>query len=152
MVVVLEKKLTLHPEDEKTNVSLPFTVPEDSKYMYIDFSYFPKILDDKERTKQLVTECLIRDGEGESVYDPKKYPFLLNLVTITLYGPEGFAGAAHRQDAKQNIVIGGSVATKGFFPRKIKAGQWTLTLNVHALVTESCECTITVKTRGYNNE
>ncbi len=151
-MVVYEKELTLSPKDEKTNISLPFTVPAGSRIMYINFTYSPKLLDDRERAKKLITECLIRDGEGENADKWEKYLPLVNLVTLSLYSPEGFVGAAHRHNSKQNLVISGGVASKGFFPCEIKAGQWKLMLNVHAIVSESCECKIQIKTRGYEDE
>ncbi len=151
-MVICEKKLTLYPKDEKKNISLPFVVPFDSDEMKITFSYSPKVLVDTERAKKLITDCLIRDGEGEKANEWEKYLPIVNLVTLSLDSPEGFVGAAHRHDPKQEHIISKDSASFGFFPGEIKAGQWVLTLNVHALVTESCECEIKIEAGGKSNE
>lgn len=146
MKTLLDTRVHLTPESEKMNVSLPFCVPENTERLRIAYSYAPKELSG-EAGETLAESCLLRDaGEFRGEY-PEAGCFLplKNLVTLSLDDPQGYRGAAHRQTPQQVHEITGSFASPGFYAGAIPSGEWRLTLNVHALVTEFCDCEIRVE-------
>lgn len=155
MAKIILKEATAHlsPEDEKTNRYIPFTVPEGVKKLFITYSYSPKILENKEKSYELIRENILRDApEDIDLYpDYEKFMPLKNLVTLSLScdSPDGsksiFRGAAHRQADRQYHEIGEDFASPGFVKGKINPGNWTLCLNVHALVTDLCSCEIKIE-------
>lgn len=131
---------------EKTNLAVSFSVPEHTRRLDIRFSYAPKTLDG-EAARPLIEACLQRDaGEFAAQYpDWTHFLPLKNLVTVSLDDPNGFRGCAHRQDDVQAHFLTESAASPGFLPGKLPAGTWRVVLNLHALVTESCDCTLEVE-------
>ena len=149
MKVLLKKSITVTPENEKTNIFLPFSVDEGNERLEIDYRYSPKILEDEEKSRILIKENLIRDGWNEIAEkgDYKAFMPLKNLITLSLDSPGGYVGAAHRQADVQHHEISENFASVGFDRVKITAGEWILALNLHAVVTDECRCEIEV--RGY---
>lgn len=148
MKTVMEREVTILPENNKTNIILPFTVSEAAKLMKITYSYSPKILEDSERAKLLIEECLEKDaGEFKKDYpDWEEFLPLKNLITLSLDSPEGYRGAAHRHDHEQTHILSEKDASAGFLKGEITAGEWRLTLSVHTVVTEECLCKIKIET------
>jgi len=147
-IILKETKMSLRPDDEKSNAYTPLDVPEGISKLCITYSYSPKILEDKEKSFELIKENLIRDvGEEWMEYtDYDEFLPLKNLVTLSLLSPDGsYRGAAHRQANEQYHEIGEDFASPGFFKGKVTAGRWWLCLNVHALVTDLCICDIKVE-------
>ena len=153
MKTVLEKRIRLTPENEKTNILLPFAVEKSDK-MIISYSYSPKHLGDSQRARELIEENLLRDTHGDRDLYPDYREFLplCNLVTLSLDSPYGYMGAAHRQDSQQKHIISEDFSSVGFVRGKIEEGEWILYLNVHDLVTEECICEIKVETGGADGE
>lgn len=149
-MILKKTQITLERTDEKTTKQIPFDVPDGMKKLAIAYSYSPKILEDKEKSVELIKENIIRDGgeEVESYKDYEQFMPLKNLVTLSLFSPEGFRGAAHRQAESQLHEISEEAASYGFLKGKIPKGQWGLCLNVHAIVTESCNCIIEIEGEG----
>ncbi len=146
--IILKETVThLRPEDEKSTRYIPFNVPDGVKKLCITYSYSPKILEDKEKSFELIKENLIRDaGEDWTEYtDYEEFMPLKNLVTLYLNSPLGFRGAAHRQADSQYHEICEDFASPGFLEGCICEGVWTLCLNVHALVTDICSCNIKIE-------
>ncbi len=146
-IVLKQTQTHLRPDDEKSTRYIPFLVPDGVTKLIINYSYSPKILEDKEKSFELIKENLIRDaGEEWTEYtDYEEFMPLKNLVTLSLYSPEGFRGAAHRQADEQYHEISEDFASVGFLKGKISAGEWKLCLNVHALVTENCTCNVKIE-------
>ncbi len=146
MKVLLKKSIRVTPEDEKTNIFIPFSVPEGCGKIEIDYSYSPKDLENEEKSIVLIKENLIRDGWDEIAEkgDYKEFMPLKNLITLSLDSPEGYVGAAHRQAATQHHEISENFSSVGFDRVKIAAGEWILALNLHAVVTDECVCEIEV--------
>lgn len=144
--ILLDTRVHLTPESEKMNISLAFCVPANTEKLRITYTYAPKELAGA-AGERLAEACLLRDaGEFRGEY-PAAASFLplKNLVTLSLDDPHGYRGAAHRQAPQQEHILTASEASPGFYAGKISAGEWTLTLNVHALVTEFCDCDIKIE-------
>ncbi len=154
MKTLLSKTVVLTPADEKTNIPLDFTVGEEAEKIAITYSYSPKQLEEGERARLLIEQNLENDTHGDRALYPQwqEYLPLKNLVTLSLDSPCGYVGAAHRQDEKQHHIISKDFSSRGFNLTEIYQGDWTVTLNVHALVTQECECQITVETGGAQDE
>ena len=60
MNILLETEAHLLRACEKTNVTLPFTVPENTSLLRISYSYAPKTLDG-EAARPIIEACLRRD-------------------------------------------------------------------------------------------
>lgn len=147
MAIIFEKNIVLTPENEKTNVSLDFFVEDDFERLEIFYSYSPKILDDREKSKALIEENIRRDA-GENYVDyPSWEEFmpLKNLITLSLDSPSAYVGAAHRQADTQHHIISEGFASVGFEKNAIEKGKWILTLNLHAIVTENVECKVRIE-------
>ncbi len=145
---VLKETVThLRPDDSKSNSYIPFTVPEGIKKLFITYSYSPKILEDKEKSYELIRENILRDAPDDldRYTDYEEFMPLKNLVTVSLDSPVEFRGAAHRHDENQYHEISKDFASLGFLKGEINAGQWTLSLNVHAVVTDVCTCRIKIE-------
>lgn len=147
MKTVLEREVKILPENNKTNIVLPFET-ETAEMMKITYSYSPKNLEDGERARALIEECLKNDtGEYRSEYpDWTAYLPLKNLITLSLDAPGGYRGAAHRHDSEQVHILSEKSASAGFFKGKIIGGEWKITLSVHAIVTEECVCKLKIET------
>ena len=146
-ITLKETETFLHPDDERSNRYIPFTVPAGTEKLFITYSYSPKNLEDEKKSFELIRENILRDApEDIEIYtDYKKFMPLKNLVTLSLDSPSEFRGAAHRHDENQYHEIGEHFASPGFLKGKITEGQWTLSLNIHAVVTDVCSCRIKIE-------
>ena len=147
MKVVKQTVAYLTPDDEKGNRFIPFVLTEDYKKLVISCCYSPKILEDEEKTVQLIKENLMRDaGDDASEYsDYSEFVPLKNLITLAVESPDGFVGSAHRQAENQKHEIGEDFASPGFVKTKITKGQWAAVLNCHAVVTDSVKYEIRIE-------
>lgn len=146
-IILKETELHLSPEDSKSNRYISFTVPEGTEKLFITYSYSPKALEDKEKSYKLIKENILRDApeDIERYTDYEVFMPLKNLVTLSLDSPTEFRGAAHRHDESQHHEIGEQFASPGFLKGKINEGQWRLSLNIHAVVTEVCTCKVKIE-------
>jgi hypothetical protein len=95
----------LTTRDCKRHVPVRFTVPADCAAMDIRFHYDP---------------YLVRD--------------FTNLLTLTLFDPEGFRGAGHRGGETQEVHLDAAAATPGYLPRRIRAGEWIAEIDTHMIM------------------
>ncbi len=142
-MVLFEKEFQLFYEQEKTNVTFPFTVPEGAESLKISFSYDPKTVEDMDRAR-LLAENNIKKDAGEEYFHEypswEAYLPLKNLITVSVDDPETYRGCAHRQDKDQVHILRENFASRGFLKGRIQAGQWKVVLNLHGIVTETVNC------------
>lgn len=152
MTTVLETELRVLPEQEKTNLILPFTLPFDAQKLQITYTYAPKILDGAPACEK-AEACLCRDaGEYRDTYpEAADYLPLKNLITLSLDAPDGYRGCAHRQAPQQVHILTENTASPGFLPGKMQKGAWRLMLHVHALVTDFCVCHVKIEAQEAEN-
>ena len=146
-MLLLSEEFKVTPENEKTNISFPFTVPEGTQSLKITFNYDPKILEDDERANLLIENNIKKDaGDFAGEYnDWDEYKPLKNLITVSLDDPDTYRGCAHRQDKDQIHIIRENFASRGFHKGKIQKGQWKVVLNLHGIVTEVVNCKLKVE-------
>ena len=95
----------LTARDCKRHISHPFAAPADSEQIDIDFRFEP-------------------DGaHGVS-----------NLLTLTVFDPDGFRGAGHRGGASHQVRINSTAATPGYLPGPVPAGEWRVQIDTHMIM------------------
>lgn len=132
---------TVTPSCSKSHITYVVNIDDKITKLNIDFSYEPKCLDDMEISKHLIQGCLntyCTDVNRDNQEDWKAYLPLKNLLTLSIDGPDGFRGAAHRLANHQQISISKESATYGFIKGDMLPGRWVITISVHAVVTEHC--------------
>jgi len=138
-LIFTEGKLT--PSCSKSHIRYTFFLPEKSSRLNIDFEYEPKKLFDEERSKILIQEGLRKFCEipDENVLNSwRSHMPLSNLLTISVDDPKGFRGSVHRHPPVQHLFISEDEASPGLIQGSLRAGQWSVTISVHAVVTEEC--------------
>jgi len=138
-LIFAEGKLT--PACSKSHIKYTFNLPVQSRRLNIDFEYQPKKLFDEERSKMLIQEGLRRFCENpdeNELNSWKSYMPLSNLLTISIDDPKGFRGSVHRHTPVQHLFITEDAASPGLIQGSLPEGQWSVTISVHAVVTEEC--------------
>ncbi|MFD1888272.1 hypothetical protein [Paenibacillus wenxiniae] len=137
--VLYEASGTVYPASTQSHIAYRFMVHEPVQSLQIDFSYEPKLLDDDQLAEQLITRAMKQYGyEQPHAEDWRKYAPLQNLLTLSLDDPYRHRGQAHRMDRVQQHRLTEQEASPGFWPGSNPAGLWTVTLSLHAVVTEQC--------------
>ena len=85
-----------------------FTVPEGTTRITLDFEYAPK-----------------RSG---------RYG---NLLTLSVFDPQGERGTGHRGQPTQNVTISAADATPGYLPGPIPSGEWRVMVNTNLILPEA---------------
>lgn len=66
-------------------------------------------------------------------YDPgQEFPH--SLLTLSLFDPRGFRGAAHRYAPMQTIRLGPHAATPGFLAGPVPPGEWMVEVDIHCVI------------------
>ena len=149
MTELLNTTLVLTPEASSKNLYFSFYVPNGCNRLTIEYAYSPKMLNDEQTvadyyTKGIEMYASSPEWTAEDI-EKERGNTLSNLVTLSLDGPMGYVGAAHRHAPQQTHLIDGEQTTPGFEPVAVKPGLWRIGLNVHAVVTPICTATIIVK-------
>lgn len=137
---LLTVEMNLKPSDSKRHCRHKFVVGESATSLLCKFTYGPKELKDVDLSKELVMANLpkyLKERQVDSEYWERFLP-LKNLLTISLDDPAEFRGAVHRQDAEQNLIIARNDASPGLLPGALPPGEWTVTVSVHCVVTDTC--------------
>lgn len=143
--VALDVERTIGPEASRTHIPFPFVLDREAEGMEILFSYDPKIVTDDRLARALIEEGLREYADSLTAGDlQRSHPPLNNLLTLSLDGPSGFRGCAHRHSPAQRITLERTAATPGFIPGAVEAGQWTATISVHFVATEQLRFSLRV--------
>jgi hypothetical protein len=95
----------LTARDCKRHIPHPFVVPAGSEQIDIDFRFEPDV------------------AHGVS-----------NLLTLTVFDPDGFRGAGHRGGARHQVRINSTATTPGYLPGSLPAGEWTVQIDTHMIM------------------
>ena len=155
---LLEVHERLTPADHQTHRRYSFHVPPGCGELRLSVSYTPKLLPSVDAAG-LVAEARRRQAaslasriggrlaerwsaDRDAVIPGAPVP---NLLTISLDDAWGrYRGAGHRHAPRQEFVVGPRLATPGLLPGPLEAGEWTLTLSAHTLVSPQCEVSIQI--------
>ncbi len=139
MNVLYEASGTVNPKSTQSHIAYRFMLHEPVQSLNIEFSYEPKLLEDEPLAEQLITRAMKQYGyEQQRAEDWRKYAPLQNLLTLSLDDPYRHRGQAHRMDRVQQHRLTEHEASPGFWPGSNPAGLWTVTISLHAVVTEQC--------------
>ena len=145
MNLLYEAKGTVYPASAQSHIAYRFMLNQPVERLHIDFTYDPKLLDDDGVAQKLITSAMQRYGyEQPNEESWRKYAPLQNLLTLSLDDPYRHRGQAHRMDPVQQHLLTEHEATPGFWPGTNPAGLWTVTLSLHAVVTEHCNYSIRI--------
>lgn len=128
-MIIFSKQGRITEQDDKTNISFDFTVPDGIKKLTVKYSYSPKEVEDRISANRAIVSGMKK--YGVSFADPEAFMPVKNLVTLSFDENGGYRGACHRQPNKQTVIISESGSTPGILNRPIKAGNWDIMLNVH---------------------
>jgi hypothetical protein len=103
----LEVDAELTRRDRQRRRVFPFIVPDLATRLRVGFRYQP--------------------GEVDGIH---------NLLTISLFDPERFRGAAHRWDQSQTVIVDAGAATPGFVPGPLPSGRWQVELDAPEIVSD----------------
>jgi hypothetical protein len=95
----------LTARDCKRHIQHAFVAPPNSQAIEIRFQFTPQI-----------------------VYG------MANMLTLTVFDPDGFRGAGHRHGAEHQARIGPAEATPGYLPGPLPAGTWTAQIDTHMIM------------------
>jgi hypothetical protein len=78
-------------------------------------------------------------------YKPARVGRIRNLLCLTIFDPDGFRGTGHRGGVRQVVHLGATQATPGYRPGPLPAGEWTVELDTHMVLSgEPCHYRIDV--------
>src|SRR5512143_1205244 len=69
---------------------------------------------------------------------------LSNMLCLSLFDPDGFRGSGHRGGSSHPVSIGPTLATPGYLPGRLPAGEWSVVIHAHR-VTGPCPCEVRVR-------
>lgn len=142
MITLVEVEGGLNEAASRSQIMYAFFVPAGLQRLRVAFHYAPKLLEDSTRARELIFQSVPRYME-----EPQASRYLerweqalplQNLLCLSVDGPSGFRGAAHRHTPQQEHWIGVADASPGFIPGAMESGIWRITISVHAVVTATC--------------
>jgi hypothetical protein len=140
---------TLAPIDAKTVRSFPFDVPAGTEAMALVVEWSPHACDDPERNRDTISAGLSTwGGPSRDDRDPflhaevqrclQRLPTLLNTVLVE---PSGrWRGRSDRGKGTREapLVVDPDNPGPGFVRGPLTPGRWSLDLEIHSCVTETC--------------
>ncbi|MFF2480233.1 hypothetical protein [Paenibacillus sp. NPDC058071] len=140
--MLIDKMQALTPHHMSTHISSKFELLQPKSKLHIEFSYSPKLLEDEKRVREFMADCVDRYFEPEqraaAMRSLERETTLSNLLTLTVDAPDGYRGACHRHDPQQKLILSAEDASPGLMKGPISAGEWSVTVSVHSVVTEGC--------------
>ena len=67
-------------------------------------------------------------------FTPVAQSGLANMLTLTLFDPDGFRGARHRGGSQHAVVISDTAATPGYLAGPLPAGEWVVQIDTHRIM------------------
>lgn len=147
MAVLLSLEKTFTDDDHHTHKVFPFSVPSGIKEIRVKMSYSPKDCDDEEKSLAIIRGILSRDAWYRTFTEEEVRGFLplRNHISVSLDGPEGWLGTAHRHAPKQEYFINEKDCACGFRPAATVAGEWKITLSLNCVVTGKVDVRVVVE-------
>ena len=158
-LVLFQRQGVLQRAQSKSLICMTVAVPPGFSALAISFDYHPRQCTDRERNSRLVeaaVETQLLEAEAAGVLlRPSSRRGLLerpalrslrqgmrNLLNLTLTDAAGsFRGRWDRNlstDTAGDEIICLEWATRGFVQGPLPAGNWTVTLEVHTVISRSC--------------
>lgn len=84
-------------------------------------------------------------------FSPWKVDGRLNMLTLSVFDPDGFRGAGHRHGDVHEVVLDEKSATPGYLAGAIPSGTWTVVIDTH-LIMPGAPCEIHLEVTGTDGE
>lgn len=141
-MLIFFKKGIVTPKDDKTNIIIPFSVPNGTKSLVVNYRYFPKLVEDEEEALRY-----LEDGREKykTDFSFEEFKEVKNLITLSFDENGKYRGACHRQPHRQTVIISDGGSTYGIENRPIEPGQWDVMLNCHFV---GCEVKYEIAVEG----
>jgi len=134
--ILFEIKSCITNKSTQSHIKHTFFVPDHTETLYIDFSFHPSHETSVVKNKQLFEEA---SQYYATRLSHKSGDQVKNLLTLSVDDHDGFRGARHYHSPTQHVIINDNKSTPGFLNRRNPTGLWSITVSVHAIVTETCE-------------
>lgn len=80
-------------------------------------------------------------------FTPWKVEGRYNLLTLSVFDPDGFRGAGHRHGDSHEVVLNSNAASPGYRPGHIQAGEWKVVIDTH-MIMPGVDCPIHLEIVG----
>lgn len=152
--MMFEAKGEVNRTATQSHIVYRFFLPSESAggALAVRFAYSPKRLEDREKAHALIMDSIVKYTPAaerervESVWET--FMPLQNLITLSLDGPDGHRGAGHHHEPERFVSLSATDATPGYVAGPIASGIWTITLSLHAVVTDVCRYELNVFAEG----
>ncbi len=144
MITVFELKKEIHKNECFKHLEFPFTLEKDFTKLVIKYSYSPKDYIGESFNMAYSAFKEAYGNEEVSYGDVIKELPLKNHVTLSLLREGIIMGTAHRHANDLEVALSEKASTVGFHAFKPTAGNYTLVLSTHAVLSEKIECEIEV--------
>ena len=67
-------------------------------------------------------------------FSPYRVHDVTNMLTLTVFDPDGFRGAGHREGDSHLVRISAAQATPGYLPGPLRAGEWIAQIDTHMIM------------------
>jgi len=67
-------------------------------------------------------------------FTPEGAHDIRNLLTLTIFDPDGFRGAGHRGGNSHQVHIAAGAATEGYLAGPLPAGEWIIQIDTHMIM------------------
>lgn len=141
-MLILLKEGVITPKQDKTNITLPFSVSKGTEKLIIKYEYNPKIIEDEALSGKYLENGRKKYNTDFNFDDFKE---VKNLITLSFDECGKYRGACHRQPNTQKIIIAESGSTYGVENRKLEPGEWDVMLNCHFV---GCDVNYKIEVEG----
>ncbi|MBO7376302.1 MAG: CehA/McbA family metallohydrolase [Clostridia bacterium] len=144
--LLLAAERVITQEDDSTTHSFSFSVPRDTEAVSLKLTYDPGAESDPERAKKIIGDILEAQTPWlEPDREWKKYFPISNLLTLSLDGPHGHRGNAHRKASGEVMYVSEKYASPGFYRGRPESGEWKVSVHIHCAVTAECSYSLEVE-------
>lgn len=148
----IEKTILITPEDNQTNICIPFILEHDFEMLEILFKYGPAFATDEEALP-FIMKMLPRYVEKKVTPElAQQYLPIENLVTLSLAYEGQYLGARHTKERDQKVVLSKAHTSLGFSEIYIQKGEWELQLNVHNNCSPELTAYVVIEAKGGSHE
>ena len=67
-------------------------------------------------------------------FAPYRVHNISNLLTLTVFDPDGFRGAGHRDGDSHQVRLSATEATPGYLPGPLPLGEWIVQIDAHMIM------------------
>lgn len=127
-MLIFFKKGVITRKEDKTNIILPFSVPDGTKSLVVNYRYSPKTVEDEEEALRFLKEGR---EKYKTDFSFEEFKEVKNLITLSFDECGKYRGACHRQPNRQTVIITEEGSTYGIEDRPIEPGEWDVMLNCH---------------------